>query len=179
MLCRAKHAEHLRSYCAVYPVPAALPPAARAALRSSMEQHPKQHAERTAIAAEPPGSWEVRIYQDPLHSVEPLQRPDLIGTMITRHLRAGQEISPEQRGAAFDHYRVFFGQLGALPCCACRASSAVFHCSYGPGGTSACGPCCFAIFDGSALMAPCRTHSHLISHQSGPGEVHYESASPS
>ena len=60
-----------RPYCGVPPVPAALPPTARAALQSSMEQRQWQHAGRTAIAAELPGGREERSFQNSLHRVEP------------------------------------------------------------------------------------------------------------
>ena len=83
--------EYRRLYCIVRTVPAALPPAARAALSSSMDQRPWQHAGRTAIAAELPGAREVRSYQNPLHRLEPLQHSDMSGldNATSRPAKAG------------------------------------------------------------------------------------------
>ena len=53
VLCRAMHAECRQQYFATCSVLTALPPAARAALQSAMEQHSWQHAGRTAIAIPP------------------------------------------------------------------------------------------------------------------------------
>ena len=52
-----------------------------------------------------------------------------------------------------------------------RVSSAVLHCSYGPGSTSACGPCCFELIDGSASMAACRTHGYRSRAARGAGST--------